>query len=484
MDEKKLKIIESFKESLKKRIVEIWWIICLFFLVSVGIFYYFNSEDLQKNIKFFVIIMAIFLSIFASLTLAFYFTRKKKFYEILNLLEEEELQTVEKLYNIATIYGHKNLGIITKDGITLIKGFFMFFTIPKEQLIWIYQYNTSEFHKNERIPAMAIVTNQQEMYTLLGYKVTNFMRKIYPNIYLSAEGSLKHRELQNLFAFDFVKMAEATGNFNRLPSTYDAEESKKQTEIAALIDKKKKSREMRTRLKLVFIICFQVGLFLSCIAFALWLLSKNPTTGRKVLIVNITISGIFILFITVITVNFFVKLIKRKFFANVLYFIIIIVLMYGVKDSDLFKFIKDLSETTDKKYFSLGYVKYRDNFWIPKGSEYLLYVTPVNSKNKNEGVLYTVKKSELNNTEDIEEIIRDGNSGKFIYLVIDFYPNTKYIQKVEVLSKDQYEDLVKGITKDDDGDTDSGDATDTKETNGEETDEENTEIDSDEEDIT
>jgi hypothetical protein len=474
MDEKKLKIIESFKELLKKRIVEIWWIICLVFLAGVGIFYYFNSKDLQKNIKLFAIIMAVFLSIFASLTLAFYFTRKKKFYEILNLLEEEELQTNEKLYNIASIYGHKKVGIITKEGIVLIKGFFMFFTIPKEQLIWIYQYNTNEFHKSEKIPAMAIVTNQQEMYILSGYKVTNFMRKMYPNIYLSIEGSLKHRGLQNLFAFDFVKMAEATGNFNRLPSTYNANESKKQAEIAAVIDKKRKSREMRTRLKLVFIIFFQIGLFLCFIAFALWLLSKNPTIGRKVLIVNITINGIFILFITVITVNFFVKLLKRNFFANIVYFVIIIVLMYGVKNSDLLNLIKDLSGTTNEKYFSMSYVRYRDNFWVPKGSEYLFSVAPVNSKNKSEEVVYAVKKSEIKNTIEIEEIIRNGNSGKFMYLVINFYANTKFIHSIEVLSKDQYEDLVRGVTKDGDGeDNDPENDTDTEGSGGEEADEEN-----------
>ena len=117
MDEKKMKIIENFKEELRKRIVGIWWIICAIFLTTVMLFCYFNIKDIQKNLKIFAALTAGVLFFLGILTVCYYFSYRKKFFKILNLLDEEDLLMVEKLYMLANIYGHKNMGIITKEGI-------------------------------------------------------------------------------------------------------------------------------------------------------------------------------------------------------------------------------------------------------------------------------------------------------------------------------------------------------------------------------
>ncbi|MDR1832057.1 MAG: hypothetical protein LBQ97_04910 [Fusobacteriaceae bacterium] len=443
MEEKNLKIVEYFKEELRKRIVSIWWIICAAFLVSVGLYCWFNRADYLKNLQIFAIVLAVFISIFAALTLSFYYTRRKKFFGILALLDEEDLPLVEKLYNFACMYGHRNLGVITKEGIALIRGFFMFKMIPREDLIWIYQYNTDESYKAERVPAMGIVTNRSDMYSLLGYKVTNFMRKMYPNIYLSVEGTLRHRELQNLFAMDFVKMAEATGNFSRLPTKYDeTAEGRKQVDLGTLIDKKRKKRVFYGRIRLVFIVLLQIGLFLCLIGLGLWLLSKNPTTGRQVLKVNLALGVLFVLFILTLMINFFLHLLTRKFLHNAVYFIVLVIFIYGLKSSHLYDYFKDLSDRGYKRFFSIVYVGYRNEFWIPKQSEYLFYVIPAGSRDKNDRRVFSLKKAELANTDHVDDIIKNVNVSKPLYLALDFYPNSGAVEKAAILDRTGYEEAL------------------------------------------
>jgi len=447
MEERKLKITDNFKEELRKRIVGIWWIICFAFLISLGLFGWFGRKNYRRNFSVFAIVLVAILSVLATLTAYFYVSRKKKYQGILNLLDQEDLEMNEKLYNLALKYGHKNMAILTKEGLALIRGFFMFQMLAREKLIWIYQQQTEEVFGVERVPAMQIITNTSQMYTLRGYRVTNFLKKLYPNIYLSVEGSLRHRELQNNFAMDFAKMAEATGNYSRLPARINENpEQKKYAETGKIIEKKRKAARLRKRLRIVLIILFQIGVILCLIGLALWLLAKNPTTGKGALQVKIGTGAVFFLFVVSLTVNFFIHILHRKFWNNFVYFIVLVLIFYAIKVNHLYNSLMDLTQDGSKKrFFSITRVGYRNEFWIPLNSEYQIYTVPVGSRSQDEDTVYTIKKAELLNTERIDEIISREDTSKALYLGLELYSHSGVIKKAEILDREAYEEAMENL---------------------------------------
>ncbi|MGF6907682.1 hypothetical protein [Fusobacterium sp. PH5-44] len=468
MTKKKLRIEERFKELLKSRIIAVWWGICFIFIISIAAFYLLVSQKTQSNIKLFCIILTSIILILALATLIFSFTRKRKFSQILSSLPSHTLNYIEDLYLHSESLGYKSLGIISKDAIILIKNFFMFQSISQNEIIWIYQKTIAKDRNNQNIPGMVIVTNSAQRILIPGYKVTNFLRGLFPTIYLSIEGSLKHKELQNMFSFDFIQMVKNTGATVITPKTEHTNDSNKinttapkatvtqplrtspnNTTIPAPKLETSKTKERKSEplnskqgsIKKFFIKVLFMGLFFGGIALVLAIISAYPSTGRKVLIYNTILGSVYIIFLTILIVNFLIKLLKRSISKNLLYLCFIGILLLGLKSthSIFYNSYLDLKNNiTKENYFSIRYINYQNKPWLEENSECIFALYPVNGKSREDIQTYNIRKNAFSNPEYIDQLIAKDTTEQLPYLYIKQYENSEIFETVEIISIEQY----------------------------------------------
>lgn len=465
---KKLRIEEKFKESLKSRISTIWWGICIMLIVSSIIYGLYYRKNYQANLTSFAIIWAciIFCGIF--FTLAFSFSRKKTFKNLISTLPPPNLSYVEELYQNAENLGYQTLGIVSKEGVNIINGFSMFNSIPKEDIVWIYQKAIGKDKYNQNIPGMTVVTKDTKQTTIPGYKVTNFLRSLFPNIYLSIEGSLKHKELQNMFSYDFGKMAQSTSKetlINTTPSTSNpkmaqeplrttsemrtnttTQEVKAPKTLQNSSNQKDKSKKLRSSARKFFIKLLLLGLILGGIALVLGIISIYPAVGKKVLISNTVLGGIYILFVTMMVISFLTKLTKRSLSKNALYFVFIALLSFGLKNSlstfwDSFLDLKE--KETKESFYTIRGIKYQNKIWLQENSECLFYISPIKSRRKEDLIQYNIRKSAFEDSNLIDELIDDQDRGPLPYLYMKQYKNSEIIEEVKIIPRSEYEELTK-----------------------------------------
>lgn len=474
MTKKKLRIEERFKELLKSRIIAVWWGICFVFIILIAAFYFLIPQKAQNNIKLFCIILTSLMLILALITLIFSLTRKRKFNQILSSLSSTNLNYVEELYQNSETLGYKSLGIISKDAITLIKSFFMFKTIMKNEIVWIYQKTIAKDKNNQNIPGMVIVTNAAHRILIPGYKVTNFLRSLFPNIYLSIEGSLKHKELQNMFSFDFAQMVKNTGATVITPKTETNIDSNKTstnsvskativptprinssptptaTTIKLEMPKLKERKNDDTRsstgfsIRKLFLKILLMVLFLGGIALVLAIVSVYPSVGRKVLIYNTILGGIYAVFLSILIVNFLVKLLKRSIIKNFVYLCFIGLLLFGLKGtySTFYNSYLDLkNNTTRENYFSIRYINYQNKPWLKENSECLFALYPVDGKTREDMQTYNIRKSAFTNPDYIDELISKDTTEQLPYLHIKQFENSEIIESVEIISIEEYDKM-------------------------------------------
>ena len=469
MTKKKLRIEERFKELLKSRIIAVWWGICFIFIISIAAFYFLISQKTQDNIKLFCIILTSIMLILALITLIFSFTRKRKFNQILSSLSSTNLNYVEELYQNSENLGYNSLGIISKESITLIKSFFMFKSIMQNEIVWIYQKTIAKDKNNQNIPGMVIVTNTAQRILIPGYKVTNFLRSLFPNIYLSIEGSLKHKELQNMFSFDFIQMVKNTGATLITPKAEINNDSNKSNTItpkstvtpilrtsasptSTILTPKPeipKTKEIknddtsstRFSIRRFFLKVLLMGLFLGGIALVLAIVSIYPSVGRKVLVYNTILGCIYVIFTGILIINFLIKLLKRSIVKNLVYLCFIGLLLFGLKGSysTFYNSYLDLKNNSIKEnYFSIRYINYQNKPWLQENSECLFALYPVDGKTREDIQTYNIRKSAFSNPDYIDELIAKDTTEQLPYLHLKQYENSEIIESVEIISIEEY----------------------------------------------
>ena len=470
MANKKLRIEEKFKELLKSRILGIWWIICFIFIVSIVSYYVYYRENYQTHLKLFAIILFSIIFFSAFFTLIFYFIRKRKFKKLISTLPPPNLSYLEDLFQSSENWGYKTLGIISKEGINIVLNSSELFSIPKEDIVWIYQKSIKKDKNNQNIPGMTIITKDREEFLIPGYKVTNFLRSLFPAVYLSIEGSLKHKELQNMFSLDFGKMAQtvsppkettinsgSTTSHLKTPqepfkTTKEVKSTEKKQDIKPPRGTKKASNEkekphhLRYSIRKFFIRLLLLGLVLGGVALVLGIISVYPSVGKKVLVFNTILGSIYIIFVTVLVVSFLTKLIKRSLVKNFVYLLFVVLLSFGLKNSisTFYDSFLDLREQNTKEdYYTIRGIRYQNKFWLQENSEYMFYISPVNSRRKEDLTQYSIRRTAFENSQLIDDLIANQETQPLPYLYMRQYRNSEIIEEIRIISPSEFEELTK-----------------------------------------